>query len=275
MHIDKAAASEHIDLTQKLRSEQQLPLDTLQFWINLHYLRNNLIHHFDQNMLHSFQLQTDERFTLFKICKNAGQIVFYLQLVMRNQTTAIDLRGQKFKVFLDIYELADLLATHNSREIRIQITQPQYLQAMTDAIGIIFREISPNVIVGKPLISTLCEERYYALQNILECIATLGNPNMFGAVQLINDSSRRAIFSVASQADGWLRGLGQSRIMALHEQVTGVIPDDKIYAHLENLRLLHQALLEPALGAAVGENLVDRFGISAPIGTPSIVGSKH
>jgi len=117
---------------------------------------------------------------------------------------------------------------------------------------------------------------YYALQNILECIATLANPNAFGATQLINDSSRSTIFSIEPKADGWLRGLGQSRIDALHTHGTIVIPDDEACTHLGNLQLLHWVLLNPSLAkTAVGKELEDRFGISVPTGTPPVVDQLH
>ena len=155
--LDKAAESENINLEQDLRPEQRRPYDTLLFWKNLHHLRNSLIHHFDQNMLHNFSLQTDEFFLLFNICKNAGQIVFYLRLVANQNNTSVDLKGQRFKVFIDIHELARLLAIHNPREIRAKIPQSQYLQAMTDAIGITLKNIIPNI--ENPFINTLETEK--------------------------------------------------------------------------------------------------------------------
>ena len=119
-------------------------------------------------------------------------------------------------------------------------------------------------------------EKYYALQNILECIATLGNPNVLGATQRISDSSRGAIFSIASQADNWLRGLGQSRIDALHTHGTIVIPDDEACKHLGNLQLLQRILLDPALAKTViGNKLENRFGVSVPTGTSPVVDQLH
>jgi len=264
--LDKAAESENINLEQDLRPEQRRPYDTLLFWKNLHHLRNSLIHHFDQNMLHNFSLQTDEFFLLFNICKNAGQIVFYLRLVANQNNTSVDLKGQRFKVFIDIHELARLLAIHNPREIRAKIPQSQYLQAMTDAIGITLKHIIPNI--ENPSINTLETEKYYALQNMLECVATLGNPNVFGATQRIGNSSRNAIFSIEPNADKWLRDLGQSRIKALHTHGTIVIPDDEVRTHLRNLQLLHRVLLNPRLAnTSIGMRLTDKFNILAPTET--------
>lgn len=162
------------------------------------------------------------------------------------------------------------MARHNPREIYAQITQPQYLQAMTDAVGIILKSIAPNI--ENISINALRAERYYALQNILEGIATLGNPNALGATQRINDQSRRAIFSIERQADRWLRGLGQSRVDALHVRGTIVIPDDEVHTHLEHLQLLHRVLVNPALEhTSVGKKLEDKFGASVPAGTPPTV----
>jgi hypothetical protein len=65
--IDKAAELERIDLNLPLEPNHQLPKDTLVFWKNIHFLRNNLIHHFDKNMINKFCLNDIERDLLFKI----------------------------------------------------------------------------------------------------------------------------------------------------------------------------------------------------------------
>jgi hypothetical protein len=271
--IDNAAKLEQLELDNPLNETQQLLQDTLIFWKNLHYLRNALIHHFDCNMLNLFGLQADECECLFKVCKNMGQVVFYLHLVCDAYNTAINLRGQRFKVFVDVYEFASLLQAHNPRNIRQSITQAQYLQAMVDAIGIIkthiikSREISPQLIEE---IRQTDEVNYYALQNLLEYIATLGNPNALGATQRISDYTRRIIFHIVSEADGWLRDLGQSRIKALHVDGTIVIPNIAMAGHIICLYKLHPVLFDSRIGVTLRDNFEQLSASTIPSGIPPI-----
>lgn len=262
--IDKVAETMRLDLSKRLTPEQTLAHDTLLFWQNMHYLRNALIHHFDSNMLGDFRLSEGENEMLFKLCRLVGQVKFYLELIISQGKTDVDLHGQRFKVFFAFHDLAELLRKHSPRESRGGITQVQYLQAMVDALCIIENHIVRGRELNVTFIESLRTEEsagYYTIQNLLDCVAILGNPNPFGdGTQLIKDITRRVIFSIESQIDTWLRRLGSNRILAAHTEATGIIPNERLVVNLQEMRLLHRALLSPAMQRTdIGAQLRDRF----------------
>ena len=269
--IDKAAWLEGMDLSRELNFGQKLPRDTLIFWKNMHYLRNTLIHHFDQNMTqNSFGLTECQRQILFVICKRIDQVMIYLQQIQSDKDTSIVCQrcnaGQTFKVFLDFFELNGLLRDYNPRTIRTQISSQQYCQAMMDAVCIINVYIIKNRSINLQLISILREREivnYYVLQNFLECIATIGDPNPVESTQCINDQQRAILFNIDGDADTWLRNLGRDRIQALHLSSTIYIPDEKIVKDLKNIQRLKEVLRVAGFQ--------ERFTLAAPpapSGTP-------
>ena len=267
--IDEAAKRMGLDFSKPLTYHQHLPRDTVLFLRNMHYLRNALIHHFDSNMLNGFVLSADENALLFKLCKNIGQVEFYLNLITTQKKTDIDLGRQRFKVFFDFHDLSQQFMKDSPREARAGRTQAQYLQAMADALSILKNLIIKGREINVELIDRLRRSEphnYFAMQNLLECVTVLGNPNPFGdGSQLISNASRAAIFSIDGHADDYLRNLATNRIVAVHDKASAVIPDAELVDNLREMMLLHQILLDPAVEkTSVGKRLESKYERTTP-----------
>jgi uncharacterized protein with HEPN domain len=267
--IDKAAWHERVDLSLDLKPNQKLPKDTLIFWKNMHYLRNTLVHHFDRNMTqNNFALTAEQLQILFVICQRINQVTGYLQQIYQDEETSTLCyncnAGQTFRVFLDFFDLNRSLRDYNPRVVRTQIPSQQYCQAMMDAVCIIDTHIIKNrTPLNLQLVKQLREHEivnYCALQNLLECVATIGDPNPMGSTQCISDQQRAVIFNIDAEADKWLRNLGGDRIQALHTSSTVYIPDEKIVKDLKNIQRLKE-VLRPA-------GFQDKFMPCVPSGTP-------
>ena len=267
--IDEAAKRMGLDFSKPLTYHQHLPRDTVLFLRNMHYLRNALIHHFDSNMLNGFVLSADENALLFKLCKNIGQVEFYLNLITTQKKTDIDLGRQRFKVFFDFHDLSHEFMKDSPREARAGSTQAQYLQAMADALSILKNLIIKGREINVELIDRLRRSEphnYFAMQNLLECVTVLGNPNPFGdGSQLISNASRAAIFSIDGHADDYLRNLATNRIVAVHDKASAVIPDAELVDNLHEMMLLHQILLHPTMEqTSVGKRLESKYERTNP-----------
>ena len=250
--VDQAAILCHIDL-----SKDEAPL----FWRNLHHLRNSLVHSCPIVSIPA-EMQTH----LSTITVKAFQIYNYFSLVCDAQNTKVDLGGEKFGVFIDIHALAEVLKTNYSREVIAKRSQQQHLQVILEAIeGIanigketqFTEETMQDLQVNNP-------QRFYTLQNLLEIISTIANPNPGaapGEKTILTEETRKALIH-HSQVDTWLGELGDARAAAMHG--SSEIPLDELGGHLENMVLLKAILLTPQFQSAAHVRLLSSAGSSAP-----------
>jgi uncharacterized protein with HEPN domain len=206
------------------------------FWRNMSYLRNNLIHHcysscITQNCSENFE----------NICKRSNQIIEYLTLCIDTKNTHVDLGGKKFKVFIDFYALCGDLEKAFPKEKRHKLPQQFYTQVILDALeginsllkgkGTVTEELFSKLKINNPIV-------YYALQNLLELIATTANPNPEFSV--MTQGTRDLLNSAHPNTDRWLHDLGESRMHAMHNSI--VISNPIMAEHLIDMLKLRDQI---------------------------------
>jgi hypothetical protein len=90
MYVDRALEKLNMDV-------EKAPL----FWKALHYLRNALIHHCPTMLM-----SPDSLNLLASMATKRGQIYHYFDMICKAKNTKVDLGGEKYKVFMDVEELA-------------------------------------------------------------------------------------------------------------------------------------------------------------------------
>jgi uncharacterized protein with HEPN domain len=221
---------------------EQMPL----FCQNMFYLRNSLIHHCP-----TISLANDQFDLLASVCTKMGHIYKYFSKVVDAQNTAINLGGERYKVFLDIHELNFKLREQYPREQRTQIIQEQYLKVILAAIKGLEIETTGTDLTEEGM-KQLPHKKFFALQNLLELIATLANPNP--EQRLLSEHTRDVINHAHPDADTWLRTLGMSRMEAMHR--TGMISNRNLAIHIsEMMRLKNEVLLNVNFQRTLGITL--------------------
>ena len=229
MHVSNAAEN----LSLKV---ENMPL----FCKELHYLRNSLIHHCPTTAMPKPALVL-----LAKISASTGHIYKYFSLVCDARNMQVDLKGQRYKVFLDVHELAaGLRQKAYPKENRGRISQAQYLEVVISAIRGI-RALTNGVELTVRSLQSMRNnpdryKTYFALQNLCELIATIMNPNPEYA--LLNRDTILAVRERHSDIETWLRSLGKSRVEAMHG--TGFIAYAMLVIHIQEL-----CLMEPYLSS--------------------------
>lgn len=253
-YVDIASPQLDIDFQQK-----KMPTMQQHFFGTLHYLRNHLIHHFHFNLSQQHVLNEAQLNLLSQFLNNIGQLEFFLTVIVNKKIhpDQFDLKGQKYKVFYSIHDFSEKLRKDNPKDSRNQIPQYQYLQGIVNAISAInlmlpYKELTKAHITD--LRSNNPAASYYAVLNLLDNVAILGNPNRLGAEQYISDFSRGALFSINPDCQKFMRALGDDRNTASHETI--IIPDDSVVDHVLNMRVVQKALLSDDLkSTSVKRNL--------------------
>lgn len=234
--IDKATKNLNLTIDQ-----------TPIFWKNLHYLRNALIHH-----LNATTLPEKTKPLLISMCMKVGHIYRYFSLVVDAKNTNVNLGMDRYKVFLDIHKLTETLKIKYPKEKRAKTPQLQYLKIILNAINGI-EHLTKNITLTAENIEILKNKDpiiYFALQNLLELIATISTPNPEYSVLTVD--TRKRINLAHADADTWLRGLGDSRNNAMHLSIC--IDDISFPIHIENMLAFKRHVLShqnfPALQPA-------------------------
>lgn len=150
-------------------------------------------------------------------------------------------RQQKFNVFLDIHELTEKLRTTYSKDYRASISTQKLLTLVWEAIQGMEYFAQQGFKKSTHVDQSKAENsaNYYALQNLLELVATLMTPNE--EYSLLESSVRNLINQSHPNADEWLRALGESRNRSMHQSLTFSARDTS--AHLSHMLSFKQDIL--------------------------------
>ena len=240
--IEKSANSSEINLQNRHQP------DTLKFWKNLYYLKNTLVHHFHANMANGFQLHPSQIQPINLVHQQIGQLKFYLELVTTNGNTNVDLGGQRFKFFFKCHDLGETFRKVSPRDSRATIDQKTYLKSLYRGLDIL-DVINPTKPATEESVTALKNEnitKYYAIQNLLECIATLCCPNELDGPVHFDQKTRNTLNALGASVDSSLRSLGLERNNVMHQSNEF----SRVHEHLNHMHELKQILLDNS--AALG-----------------------
>jgi len=116
------------------------------------------------------------------------------------------------------------------------------LQSLYYGVSIIERlscSIQPISEESIALIKTQDEPKYYAIQNLLECIATLCCPNDRDGPVHFTQQTRTVLNSIGATVDASLRSLGNERNQVMHQR----IEFSRVHEHVNQMLELKQMML--------------------------------
>lgn len=249
-YIDSAARSMGLDFAKE---DDKLPF----FWKHMHFLRNSLTHYFNKCIVENqFSLFPPSVDKLKEMLQIFWQVKNFLNMQIDEQKLNVNLCGDKFKVFYCFHELTNLLKEDSPRNKRGSYPQKAYLLSLIEMISQLNKWLEKTGIDENSLSQLKKNDpgTYYALQNVIEIIATVTTPTE--GQSLITEKTRNDYFN--SETKRALRSLGLKRNTAMHE--TCEIMPRNLTGHLNELAKISDHLrkqLSPTcstLGTNVGNS---------------------